>query len=67
MVVELTSEISDFMDTIKRTEKHSHIDYITPLVVKYNITPKQAEKLRHNYVLNVFKKFPFTIGDPDNG
>lgn len=60
MVVELTSEISDFMDTIKRIDKHQHIDYITPLVVKYKLTPKQAEKLRQNYVLNIFKKIPFT-------
>ena len=63
-MVELTSEIANFMSTIKRTKKHSHLDYITPLVDKYGITAKQAEQLRHDYVLSIFKTFPY--GDPDN-
>tara|TARA_B100001109_G_scaffold250954_1_gene244780 strand:+ start:260 stop:457 length:198 start_codon:yes stop_codon:yes gene_type:complete len=62
-MVELTPEITDFMDTIKRPDKYTNIDYITPLKDHFGFSEKQAERLRHEYVADIFKRMPF--GDPD--
>jgi hypothetical protein len=63
MVVELTPEISDFMDSVKRIDKNKNIDYITPLVEHFGFTAKIAEDLRMEYVTEIFKRMPY--GDPD--
>ena len=44
------------MDTIKREDIFTGIDYISPLIKKYGISREQAEKIRHEYVCDVFKK-----------
>ena len=62
-MVELTLEISEFMDKIKRQDKNKNIDYITPLVEHFNFTEEQAEEIRHEYVAEIFKRMPY--GDPD--
>ena len=62
-MVELTPEISDFMDQIKRTDKNANIDYITPLMEHFSFTEEQAEEVRHEYVAEIFKRMPY--GDPD--
>tara|TARA_B100000900_G_scaffold302325_1_gene260895 strand:- start:909 stop:1136 length:228 start_codon:yes stop_codon:yes gene_type:complete len=57
-MVELTPEISDFMDTVKRIDKYSNIDYITPLMKHFNLTEEQAEEIRMQYVTEIFKRIP---------
>ena len=54
--MKLTTEIIEFMDTIKREDIFTGIDYISPLIKKYGISREQAEKIRHEYVCDVFKK-----------
>ena len=62
-MVELTLEISEFMDKLKRPDKYTNIDYITPLMEHFGFTEKQAENIRHEYVAEIFKRLPY--GDPD--
>ena len=64
-MVELTSEISDFMDTVKRIDKYSNIDYITPLMEHFNFTEEQAESVRMEYVTEIFKRIR-TENQPSN-
>tara|TARA_B100000676_G_C17357617_1_gene474133 strand:- start:223 stop:417 length:195 start_codon:yes stop_codon:yes gene_type:complete len=62
-MVELTLEISEFMDKLKRPDKYTNIDYITPLMEHFGFTKTQAESIRHEYVAEIFKRLPY--GDPD--
>tara|TARA_B100000965_G_scaffold102480_1_gene84294 strand:+ start:5882 stop:6073 length:192 start_codon:yes stop_codon:yes gene_type:complete len=62
-MVELTPEISDFMDRVKRQDKFTNIDYITPLMDHFNFTEEQAEEVRHEYVAEIFRRMPY--GNPD--
>ena len=54
--MKLNIEIIEFMDTIKREDIFTDIDYISPLVKKYGMSKELAEKIRHEYVCHVFKR-----------
>lgn len=55
-MMKLNREITEFMDTIKRKDIYTEIDYISPLIKKYGMSRELAEKIRHEYVCEVFKK-----------
>ena len=42
-MVELTLEISEFMDKLKRPDKYTNIDSITPLMEHFGFTKTEAE------------------------
>lgn len=54
--MKLNKEIIEFMDTIKRKDIFTGIDYISPLVKRYGMSIELAERIRHEYVCHVFKK-----------
>ena len=54
--MKLNKDIINFLDTIKRKDIHTEIDYISPLVKKYGMNKELAERIRHEYVCHALKK-----------
>ena len=54
--MKLNKEITEFMDSITAKDKFTAIDYVSPLIKKYGMSRELAEKIRHVYVCELFKK-----------
>jgi len=58
--MEISPEIMQFLDDLKRPDKYTNIDHTKALVDKYEFTEEIAEQIRSEWVLEVFKRIPFT-------
>jgi hypothetical protein len=53
-------EIIKFLESLKRIDKYTNIDYTTALIEEYGMSRKNAEMIHREWVFDVFRKIPFT-------
>jgi len=52
--------IYEFLESLERPDKYTNIDHTTALIDEYGFSKEYAEKIRSEWVLEVFKRIPFT-------
>lgn len=58
--IKLTQDVIEFLDSVKRHDKHEHIDHVSALVRRYSCSRELAEQLRVQYVEHIFiNRIPF--------